>query len=169
MVNFATPVGKSRHTSIVCEVVAPLAYMVYDGIIPREKTMGQTIEVAVGYDDNGESIMETLPAKFIVCPECEGHGYVLNESMRHYCYGAAEFHDAFDDEDDRAEYFKRGGKYDVQCPHCKGKNVVLDIDAAACVTNEQKDIVKAHSIWQHELWKGDMEDRMTMRGESGIW
>jgi len=130
--------------------------------------MGQTIEVAIGYDDNGESIMETLPAKFIVCPECEGHGTIMNISMGGHAYTQEEFNKQFDDEDS-AEYFKRGGKYDVQCPHCKGKNVVLDIDAEACVTNEQKDIVKAYVIWQHELWKGEMEDRMTMRGESGQW
>ena len=49
------------------------------------------IEVAVGYDDNGESIMETLPAKFIICPECEGHGSVLNPSMRNHAYSREEF------------------------------------------------------------------------------
>lgn len=127
------------------------------------------IEVAVGYDDNGESIMKTLPAKFIVCPECEGHGFVLNPSMAGHCYTQDEFNDAFADEDDRAAYFTRGGKYDVECPNCRGKNVVTVVDAEACVTNEQKDIAKAYSIWQDELWQGFMNDERTMRGESGQW
>jgi len=169
MVNFATPVVKSRHTTMIDKVVAPLAYMVYDDIIPRENTMDMTIEVAVGYDDNGESIMETLPAKFIVCPECEGHGVVLNPSMAGHCYTQEDFNEAFDDEDDRAEYFKRGGKYDVQCPHCKGKNVVLVVDYLNFTTTEQRTAWNNHLIWQNELWRGEREDEMTMRGESGQW
>lgn len=127
------------------------------------------IEVEVGYDDNGESIMKTLPAKFVVCGNCNGHGTVVIAGMRGYCYTQDEFNDAFDDEDDRAAYFKRGGKYDVQCPTCKGKNVVKVVDDDACVTDEQKAVLKAHEKWSNGLWRSWEEDRMTMRGESGIF
>lgn len=127
------------------------------------------IEVAVGYDDDDEIIMKTLPAKFIVCKNCDGHGFVLNPSIARHCYTQDEFNDTFHDEDDRAEYFKRGGKYDVQCPTCKGKNVVKVVDDDACVTDEQKAVLKAHEKWINGLWRGWEEDRMTMRGESGIF
>jgi hypothetical protein len=72
-----------------------------------------------------------IPAKHEVCSDCEGHGTVLNESMRHHAYSAEEFMREFDD-DERAEYFKRGGIYDVVCPTCGGKNVekVPDFEAA---------------------------------------
>lgn len=127
------------------------------------------IEVAVGYDDNDESIMATLPAKFIVCPECEGHGTVLNPSMRGHCYTQEEFNDTFDDEDDRAEFFKRGGRYDVQCPNCKGKNVVLVVDDDACVTAEQKDLLNKHNDWYNHMCYEQESDRRTMLMESGIF
>jgi predicted methyltransferase len=126
------------------------------------------IEVGVGYNDNGEIIKETLPAKFIVCQNCEGHGSVLNESMRGHCYTQDEFADAFDDEDDRVEYFKRGGKYDVQCPLCKGKNVVLVI-ADDQLTEEQKEISRVNEAFEMELHMDAYYDAMTMRGESGIY
>ncbi len=132
--------------------------------------MGMTIKVAIGYDDNGESIMETLPAKFIVCPMCEGHGTVLNPSMRNHCYSFDEFNETFHDDEDRAAYFQRGSKYDVQCPNCKGKNVVLVVDEDACASNEyQQNMLKAHAAWQDELWQSNIEDTKTMRGECGIW
>lgn len=131
--------------------------------------MGMTIKVAIGYDDNGESIMETLPAKFIVCPECEGHGTVLNPSMRNHCYTQEEFNETFDDDEDRAAYFQRGGKYDVQCPNCKGKNVVMVVDEDACTSDEQKRILNDYERWSNELWQSNIEDQRTMRGECGIW
>ena len=161
LVNLATPAQSAK-------VVAPSACNEYNSTIPTGNTTME-IEVAVSYDADGEKIMAMLPAKFIVCPECEGHGTVLNDSMRGHCYTAEEFHDIFDNEDDRAAYFERGGRYDVQCPNCKGKNVVLVVDDDACVTAEQKQTLKWHNEWYDDLVRGLEQDRQTMRGESGIF
>ena len=131
--------------------------------------MAMTISVVTGYDDDAETINETLPAVYAVCDDCEGHGYVLNESMRHYCYGAAEFHDAFNDEDDRAAYFQRGGKYDVVCPTCKGRTSVLTIDRHQCTSGLTKEILERYDAFQDELDRQHREDAQTYRMESGIW
>lgn len=127
------------------------------------------IEVAVGYDDDDEIIMKTLPAKFIVCKNCDGHGFVLNPSIARHCYTQDEFNDTFHDEDDRAEYFKRGGRYDIPCQLCKGKNVVLSIVNDDELTDEQKEISKANEIFEMNRHMEAYNDEMTMRGESGIW
>lgn len=94
-------------------------------------------------DDDGEEIEHTFPCKNEVCSECQGHGYVLCEGMREHAYSAEEFNEAFDDEEDRAAYFQRGGKYDVICHVCKGKNVVPVVDEDQ-LTKEQKEIYKVY-------------------------
>ena len=126
------------------------------------------IEVGVGCDDNGEIIKKMLPAMFIVCQNCEGHGTVMNLNMGGHCYTQEEFDEQFD-ADDRHEYFKRGGKYDVQCPLCKGARVLKVIAADEFLTDEQKEISKANEIFEMGLHMERYNDEMTMRGESGIW
>jgi len=66
-----------------------------------------------------------------VCPRCEGHGTHLTPSIGNHAYTMEEFNETFWEEEDRAEYFKRGGIYDVICEECKGANVVdvMDEDA----------------------------------------
>lgn len=131
--------------------------------------MALRIEVIVGLDDECENILETLPAVFAVCDDCEGHGYVLNESMRHHCYTAEEFNDAFDDEDDRDAYFSRGGKYDVQCPACRGQRVVLTVDHAACTEGVNADILARHDVFMDDLDEQRREDAQTYRMECGMY
>ena len=65
-------------------------------------------------------------AKMEVCHDCEGHGTVLCEGMRGHAYTAEEFAE-FEEEEAR-EYMTRGGRYDVQCPTCKGANVIKVVD-----------------------------------------
>ena len=84
------------------------------------------------YDNDGNECVHELPSKKEVCWDCEGEGWVLNESMRSHAYSSEEFEEAFDEEDDRLEYFRRGGIYDVKCPTCKGANVIDVIDRGAC-------------------------------------
>jgi RecJ-like exonuclease len=92
--------------------------------------MSTTIEITILDEDDNEEIVN-LPAKMEVCHDCEGHGYVLNESMRNYVYSSEEFYETFDEEE-REEYLKRGGRYDVICPTCYGNNVIPVIDREAC-------------------------------------
>ena len=98
-----------------------------------------SIEV-VFENDNGDETVVSLPAKYEVCSDCEGHGMVLNESMRFHAYTAEEFSD-FTDED-REQYFKRGGIYDVVCSTCKGMRVEKVLDTDAKLTSEQKEALK---------------------------
>lgn len=62
---------------------------------------------------------------WIVCPECDGDGYV----SRLGDFTAADVDDWYgDDYDARDEfardYMRRGGPYDQHCPLCKGERVV---------------------------------------------
>lgn len=88
-------------------------------------------------DENGDDAEVELPSHMDVCGDCEGHGTVMNESMRNYAYSREEFDEAFPEDEDREQYFKRGGIYDVQCPTCHGRNVVPVVDEEK-LTEEQK-------------------------------
>ena len=99
-----------------------------------------SIEV-VFQNDNGDEVVVDLPGKYEVCSDCDGHGTVLNESMRFHAYTEEEFSDFSDD--DREQYFKRGGIYDVVCPTCKGKRVEGVVDEDAKFTPEQTEALKA--------------------------
>lgn len=112
-------------------------------------------------DDDGNE--HDLPARYVVCDDCEGHGTTLNENIRQHAYTAEEFRESFDEEE-AAEYFKRGGRYDVPCKTCKGARVVLDIDEDACgpestaaYRKQQEEKAQADAEWAHEQ---RMERRM---------
>jgi RecJ-like exonuclease len=128
-----------------------------------------TVEVATGYDDNDDIVLETLPAVYVVCHDCEGHGAVLNASMRYHAYSAEEFDDSFDDEDDRDAYFQRGGKYDVVCPTCKGARVILSVDEGRCGDGENKAIWDRHCEFEGERSEQRRIDAQVYRMECGIW
>ena len=120
------------------------------------------------WTDEGNTETEiTVPGKMEVCPECEGTGYVLCEGMRGHCYTSEEFAEAFDDEE-REEYFKRGGRYDVACPSCKGKNVVAVPDLDHC-TAEQKAQLEVWEEQEADRVRMDEEDAHTRRMENGGW
>jgi len=80
-------------------------------------------------DDDGEE--HALPARFEVCDRCEGHGMHLSPSIGEHAYSAEEFAESYD-EDEAAEYFTRGGMYDVTCLDCGGARVVAVVDETAC-------------------------------------
>lgn len=70
-----------------------------------------------------------MASKWVVCPRCEGEGYVSRigvftvDDLDHL-YG--------DDWEERerfvAEYTKRGGAYDEVCSYCGGQRVVPRLD-----------------------------------------
>ena len=102
------------------------------------------------YDEDGDEIEIELPAKYIVCPKCEGHGTHLIPSIGEHAYSEEEFAEAFDDEG-RSEYFKRGGIYDVKCTVCKGERVALTVDEDACKSEDEiRDLKKYHEFLK---WK----------------
>lgn len=86
------------------------------------------------FDDEGDEFEVELPSKMEVCHRCEGHGTILNPSIGEHAYSSEEFNESFDDEE-KEEYFRRGGRYDITCPTCSGNKVVEVIDDEACEKN----------------------------------
>jgi hypothetical protein len=125
------------------------------------------MSITVHYEnENGEEIEMALPSKKEVCHECDGGGYVLCEGMRGHAYSAEEFMESFDDEEDRGEYFTRGGKYDQQCDVCHGQNVVDVIDEEH-LNSAQKEFYEAFQQYENERLQSEADDRHTMRAECG--
>lgn len=87
-------------------------------------------------NDDGEEIEHTLPSVMEVCSECNGHGTHLIAGMKGHAYTSEEFEDSFDEEE-RHEYFTPGGRYDVTCEECGGKNVVPVVDEKVCENNPE--------------------------------
>jgi hypothetical protein len=115
--------------------------------------MKQTIEIKSS-DDRGNEITHTLPARFVVCSRCEGHGTHLTPSIGEHAYTAEEFAEAFSDEEQRVEYFKRGGIYDETCHDCKGVRVVLEVDRDACMRD-----IEQHGAGLRAHYKAQQDDR----------
>ena len=88
-------------------------------------------------DDSGDEYEIELPVRFDVCPTCEGHGTHLHPEIGSHAYSSEQFAEDFDDEE-REQYFRRGGVYDVTCGKCKGVKVVYVIDGERCTTEAQK-------------------------------
>jgi len=107
-------------------------------------------------DDCGDDVDHELPARFEVCPRCEGHGTHLNPSIGEHVYSAEEFYESFPEPEDRAEYFKRGGIYDVTCQECRGHRVVPVVDEAR-LDEAQKKV--------HAEWLKQEEDRRKFEAE----
>lgn len=112
-----------------------------------------------------DDIKVMLPACFEVCDDCEGHGTVLNATMRGHGYTTQEFNEAFDDED-REQYFRRGGKYDVVCPTCVGNRVVPAVDEANLTVAQRAEYEQVQMTESLRARARD-EDERTMRAERG--
>jgi hypothetical protein len=116
-----------------------------------------------------DEVEHELPAVFAVCPRCDGHGTHLTPSIGNYAYSSEEFEEAFHDDEDREAYFKRGGKYDVECERCHGKNVVPVVDRAACVRDPKLAALLAkYEDLQNEERAYQRECAAEMRAEMGF-
>ena len=82
-------------------------------------------------NDEGEPVTHEFPARFEVCPTCEGKGSHVNPSIdaSGYYPDEDEDFDAYDDGEEGSPY--ESGVYDVPCGTCHGKRVVLEIDRRA--------------------------------------
>ena|SRR5258706_9488184 len=126
--------------------------------------MSRTIELTWDNED-GEEIIESFPAKNEICDRCEGYGNHLNPSIGEHAYSMEEFNESFDEEE-REQYFKRGGIYDVQCEECHGNKVVPVVDENR-LSEAQKKLYAEFELWDQERARSDAEDRATYRMESG--
>lgn len=107
-------------------------------------------------NEEGEEVSATFPAKNEVCPECEGSGFVLAGGLRGEAFTSEEFCEVFEEPEDRAEYFRDGGKYDATCDVCHGRNVVPAVDVEH-LSEEQKVVLTEYVKWQAEQDKFDRE------------
>lgn len=105
--------------------------------------------------DEGVEIEHELPSKFEVCSQCGGHGTHLNPSIGEHAYSQEEFEEEFWDEEDHAEYFKRGGIYDVTCETCNGKRVEEVLNEEACPA----DLLKKYHAMLEDMAEYERERR----------
>lgn len=94
--------------------------------------------ITLTYENEDEEEIELeLPSKMEVCPNCDGHGTQLHSAIRGVAYTSEEFAEAYPEDEDREEYFRHGGRYDVTCEECHGSNVIKVVDESR-LTAEQK-------------------------------
>jgi len=77
-------------------------------------------------DEEGEEIEVKLPARYEVCPRCEGEGKHVNPAIDEHGISREEFEE---DPDFEEAYFR--GDYDVACEECRGNRVIPVVDEAA--------------------------------------
>jgi hypothetical protein len=116
-------------------------------------------------DEEGEEVEHTFPSTNEVCDACEGYGTYLNRSIGEHAYSMEEFHESFDEEE-AEEYFKRGGRYDVQCETCHG-NKVVEVADESKFNEEQKALYAEYEESEERHARWDAEDRATYRMENG--
>jgi hypothetical protein len=116
-------------------------------------------------NDEGDEVEHTFPSVNEVCEHCEGYGTYLNPSIGQHAYSMEEFQESFDEED-QAEYFKRGGIYDVQCEVCQG-NKVMPVVAENLLKTEEKALYQSYQDSQERSARYEAEDRHTRFMESG--
>lgn len=92
-----------------------------------------------------------FPARWIICPECNGHA----TTTRHIeadggGFTGEEWAEACRDDEDFAEkYF--GGFYDRPCPSCEGKGRIQTIDAKRVTSWRDRIALKAYRAHQRDM------------------
>jgi hypothetical protein len=97
-------------------------------------------------DEDGDEVETTysLPARFEVCPECDGEGSTYL-GWRNRDQPAFTSEDLAEDPDWAEDMF--AGAYDRACPECKGERVVLVVDERRLSPADQ------------EAWESYQEDQ----------
>jgi hypothetical protein len=81
-------------------------------------------------EEDGEEVSYTLPARYEVCPTCEGRGNHVDPSID--AGGISSDSDFWDDdEDEEGNSRYRSGFYNVTCYTCGGRTTVPAIDRAS--------------------------------------
>jgi hypothetical protein len=118
-------------------------------------------------NEDGEKVSEEFPAKNAVCPRCEGNGTHLHNAIAEHAYSLEEFREAFDEEE-AAEYFRRGGRYDVQCEDCDGLQVIPAVDEDS-LTSEQRVSLEAFIAYREEAERDAYTERRMYEAECGYF
>ena len=88
-------------------------------------------EIIVLYEGGEDEIK--IPAKYEVCPNCEGKGSHVNRAIDGHGLSREDFDE---DPDFREDYMS--GVYDVPCDQCKGTRVVLEPDEGLATSEQMK-------------------------------
>jgi hypothetical protein len=99
-------------------------------------------------NDEGEPVTHEFPARFEVCPTCEGRGTHVNPSI-----DASGYYPDEDDDDIGYDYASSA------CGTCHGKRVVLEIDRRAC----ELSILLAYDAYLDELDECDADRLAELR------
>lgn len=108
----------------------------HDEFEPLRRSGKPFAEITLTHEDREFTYL--LPAHFEVCGRCQGHGTHLTPSIGLHAYSEEEFAEEFADEEDRAAYFQRGGKYDMECERCEGRRVVPEVDPATLNARQKR-------------------------------
>lgn len=96
-----------------------------------------------------------FPAKWVVCYDCGGDGttYLGWSAGEQPAFTSEDF---YEDPDFAEDYF--GGFYDKQCPACKGRTTILEIEEKF-LNEEQAAFYKAYCDDQYEeyLYQREVE------------
>lgn len=100
-------------------------------------------------DDAMEDEVDAPTGNWVICSSCSGDG---SHSKRFGAMTSSEFHETFDDEESRADYF--AGAYDEPCHPCGGTGKYRDTQEARNKLDDQQ-----------------CRDRISMTGrnEAGEW
>jgi|SRR6185295_2236929 len=128
--------------------------------------MKSTIDLTM-YDDDGEEVVHTFPAKYDVCPECDGYGTHSNPSIDGNGITGSEMEEILHEDPDFLDNYM-GGMYDVTCYQCHGQRVVWVPNEDAC-TPEQLKVLKEWQEKEAEIAREIEADNRTMRMECGGW
>jgi len=108
------------------------------------------------FDASDTEVTISLPAKFVVCPRCQGTGSHVNPSID----GHGLTREDFDQDPDFAEGYFRGD-YDIPCATCHGERVVSVIDHER-LNAEQRAQWDEH-LAQEEAYRRDYDSERWLR------
>lgn len=109
------------------------------------------------FDNGGETV--SLPAKFSVCPGCNGNGTELYGSMKGHAYTQAEL-----SEDPDFIVDMLNGNYDVPCSRCKGLRVVPVMDVCSMSFEEKRAAVEVRHWSRYRSEQSAARERWIERG-----
>jgi hypothetical protein len=119
--------------------------------------------VFITLDDETREVEHRLPARYVVCSQCEGRGTHDHPAFSNGIT-SDEWHGPDWDDESRESYLR--GDYDVPCTTCDGKRVVLEADEER-FTPEQRKVWEEHLELEREIAADDASERYLRCAESG--
>jgi DnaJ-class molecular chaperone len=114
-------------------------------------------------DEETEENAETpfsFPAKFEVCPTCEGKGSHVDPSIDAHGITQEEFSEWSQEE--KGDYFS--GTYDVPCFECEGERLVAVVDESRLSAEQRVNWEKVEKYLQEAAWGRAVERRAMVMG-----